>query len=349
MTAAAGGAPIGRDLFSQQEANRRKSSWLLLGFIAFFAWVGFGGDIALILLTRDAEAGYRHRVPVVGIVVTLGAAAVAWGAWRHGDRQVLWSTRAMELITPVTDAQRRYVHVADEMALASGLPRPRLWIVPDEDPNAFATGRDPASASIAVTEGLLARLDRDELQAVVAHEFAHVARYDTRLMTLVAAMVGAVALLSDGLGRLLWHADRTGGAAARTLGGGGGRRGGGKSGGLGVVVLVLWLATLVVAPLVSRLVAMAISRRREYLADATAAQYTRDPGALAAALAKLDDARTPTLAIGRAAAHLCIVDPSDRRFQRWKGAFGDALASHPPVEARIRRLAEMGGGGRVAP
>lgn len=333
---------IGRDLFAQQEENRRKSSWLLLGFVFFFAWVGFGGDVALILLSADADGSYQHRVPVIGIVVTLGAAAVAWSAWRYGDRQVLWSTRAMELITPVTPEQQRYANVAAEMAIASGMPRPRLWIIPDDDPNAFATGRDPAHASIAVTEGLLARLDRDELQAVVAHEMAHVARYDTRLMTLVAAMVGAVALLSDGLGRFLWHSGRTGQAAARSMGGVAARRGGGRSGGAGVLVAVLWLATLVVAPLVSRLLAMAISRKREFLADATAAQFTRNPGALASALAKLDDARTPTLAIGRAAAHLCIVDPADHRFQRWQGMFGDLMASHPPVAARMARLGEMG-------
>ena len=331
----------GRDLFAQQEENRRKSSWLLLGFVVFFAWVGFGGDVALILLSRDG-GGYQHRIPIIGIVVTLAAASVAWSAWRFGDRQILWSTRAMELITPVTPEQQRYANVVAEMAIASGLPRPRLWIIPDDDPNAFATGRDPATASIAVTEGLLARLDRDELQAVVAHELAHIARYDTRLMTLVAAVVGAVALLSDGLGRFLWHSGRTGRAAAKTMGGVSARRGGGKSGGLGLLVAVLWIATLVVAPIVSRLLAMAISRKREFLADATAAQFTRNPGALASALAKLDDARTPTLAIGRAAAHLCIVDPADHRFQRWQGKAGNLMASHPPVAIRIARLGEMG-------
>ncbi len=111
----------------------------------------------------------------------------------------------------------------------------------------------------------------------------------------------------------------------------------------GAVVLVLWLLTLVVAPLVSRLVAMTVSRHREYLADATAAQFTRNPAALARALEKLDDVRTPTLAVGRGAAALCIVDPSDLRFQRWKGAFGDLLASHPPIEERVRRLEAMQG------
>jgi heat shock protein HtpX len=325
-----------RDLFSQQESNRRKSSWLLLGFVFFFAWVGFGGDIALYLMqSGDLDAGYQHTVPWLGIVATVVAAGSAWAAWQWGDRQVLWSTRAMELIHPATDEQVRLVNVADEMSIASGMPRPRLWIVPDADLNAFATGREPATASIAVTEGLLAALDRDELQAVLAHEYAHVARYDTRLMTLVAAMVGAIALVSDGMGRFLWHGGGKLGRAGR-------RRGGGKNP-AGIIVLVLWLLTLIVAPIVSRLLAMAISRKREFLADATAAQYTRNPGALVRALEKLDGARSPTVAVGRGAAHLCIIDPSDRRFQRWKGFAGDLMASHPPVEARIARLREMGG------
>lgn len=325
-----------RDLFSQQESNRRKSSWLLLGFVFFFAWVGFGGDIALYLLQSDQ--GYVHRIPWLGIVATVLAAAMAWAAWRWGDRQVLWSTRAMELINPGTTEQVRLVNVADEMAIASGLPRPRLWIVPDADLNAFATGRDPASASIAVTEGLLTALDRDELQAVLAHEYAHVARYDTRLMTLVAAMVGAIALVSDGMGRLLWHGRHTGGGAARSMG-----KRSGNRGAAGILVLVLWLLTLIVAPILSRMLAMAISRKREFLADATAAQYTRNPGALVRALEKCENARAPTVAVGRGAAHLCIVDPTDRRFQRWKGLGGNLMASHPAIEERVARLREMGG------
>src|SRR5690606_8176915 len=200
--------------------------------------------------------------------------------WKWGDRQVLWSTRAMELIHPVTDEQIRYQNVVDEMSIASGLPRPRLWIVPDQDLNAFATGREPRSASVAVTEGLLAALDRDELQAVVAHEMAHVARYDTRLMTLVAAMVGGIALISDGLGRLLWQGNRTGRQLGSRLGGSSRN----SRNPFGLAVLLVWLLTLIVAPMVSRMIAMAISRKREFLADATAAQYTRNPGALAQAL-----------------------------------------------------------------
>jgi heat shock protein HtpX len=330
-----------RDLFSQQESNRRKSSWLLLGFVFFFAWIGFGGDIGLYLLQSGATSGYHHTIPWLGILATAGAAAMAWAAWRHGDRQVLWSTRAMELINPVTDEQVRLVNVATEMSIASGLPMPRLWIVPDSDPNAFATGRDPQSASIAVTEGLLETLDRDELQAVLAHEFAHIARYDTRLMTLVAAIVGAITLLSDGVGRILFQSRRVGGRAAGF--GGGGRRGGGGRSAAGALVIVVWLLTLIVAPLVSRMLAMAISRKREFLADATAAQYTRNPAALISALEKCENARGPTLSVGRGAAHLCIVDPADRRFQKYKGLIGDVMASHPSLQERVLRLRQMMG------
>ena len=214
--------PVSEDanLFAQQESNRRRSTWLVIGFIVFFAWVGFGGDVAFGLLTADGPPGaYHHVIPVIGIVTTLVAAGICWYSWRFGPRQVLWSTGARELVEPATPEERQLVNVVEEMAIASGLPKPRIWIVPDDDPNAFATGRDAATASIAVTEGLLRTLSRDELQGVVAHEMAHVQNLDMRLMTLLAGMVGAIALMSDGMGRMMRGA-RTRGRA----GGGGGER-----------------------------------------------------------------------------------------------------------------------------
>ena len=126
------------NLFAQQEANRRRSTWLVVGFIIFFAWVGFGGDIAFGLLTADAEPGaYRHVVPVIGIVTTLTAAGICWYAWRYGADRVLWATGAWEIVEPATPEQKQLVNVVEEMAIASGLPKPRVWVVPDEDPNAF--------------------------------------------------------------------------------------------------------------------------------------------------------------------------------------------------------------------
>jgi heat shock protein HtpX len=327
------------NLFAQQEANRRRSIWLVVGFLLFFAWVGFGGDLAFYLMTiDDAPGSYRHVVPFIGIVSTFAAAWICWYSWRRGPQRILWATGAWELVEPATPEQKQLVNVVEEMAIASGLSRPAIYIVPDHDPNAFATGRDAASASIAVTEGLLRKLSRDELQAVIAHEMAHIRNLDVRLMTLLAGMVGAIALLSDGLGRMLGRGGRT---AVRLGGGSGGRRGGKGAMPLAVVILVLWLLTLVIAPVISRMLALAVSRKREYLADATGVQFTRNPMALASALEKLDLATAATQSIGRGAAHLCIVDPAPGMLGDREGLLADFMASHPPIKQRIIRLRGM--------
>jgi heat shock protein HtpX len=333
------------NLFAQQESNRRRSTWLVVGFILFFAWVGFGGDLAFYLLTSDGSPGsYHHVVPIVGIVTTVVAAGICWFSWRFGAQRVLWSTGAREVTQPATDEERQLANVVEEMAIASGQPKPRLWIVPDDDPNAFATGRDGSTASIAVTEGLLRSLTRDELQGVIAHEMAHVRNLDIRLMTLLAGMVGAIALMSDGMGRML-RGGRTGGRGV-SGGSSGGRKGGNP---LAIVILVLWLLTLVLAPIVSRILAMAVSRKREFLADATGAQFTRNPMALASALQKLEAATSPTRAMTRGAAHLCIVDPAPGLLSNKEGFLADTLASHPPIRERITRLEAMAYGRMPTP
>ncbi|MFL5450088.1 MAG: M48 family metallopeptidase [Gemmatimonadales bacterium] len=325
------------NLFAQQEANRRRSRWLIIGFVLFFAWVGFGGDLGFYLLTSSAgPSQYHHVVPFIGIFSTLAAAGICWHAWHYGPNRVLWSTGAWELIEPATPQQKQLVNVVEEMAIASGLPRPKIWIVPDPDPNAFATGHDAATASVAVTEGLLNLLSRDELQAVVAHEMAHIRNLDIRLMTLLAGMVGAIALMSDGMGRMLGR-----GAIRRGSGAGGQRSGSKGSNPLALVILALWLLTLVIAPVVSRLLAMAVSRKREYLADASGSQFTRNPMALATALEKLASAAEPTRAITQGAAHLCIVDPAPTALASREGLLADVMVSHPPIQQRVIRLKGM--------
>jgi len=331
-----------QNLFEQQESNRRRSFWLVTGFVLFFAWVGFGGDIAWYLLTAETPASgpgrpYRHTTPFIGIVTTLVAGGICWYSWKKGPERVLWATGAREILEPSGEAERRLANVVEEMAIASGLPRPRVFVVPDADPNAFATGLEPRSAAVAVTEGLLATLNREELQGVVAHEMSHIQNLDTRLMTLLAAMVGAIALMSDGMGRMVR-------GGLRVSGGGGGRssRSSDKGGGpLGLILLVFWVLTLLLAPVISRFLAMAVSRKREYLADATGAQFTRNPLALASALEKLDAAVGPTRTITRGAAHLCIVDPTTSQLSAREGRLGDLLASHPPIRMRIARLRGM--------
>jgi heat shock protein HtpX len=166
---------------------------------------------------------------------------------------------------------------------------------------------------------------------------AHVQNLDIRLMTLLAAMVGAIALMSDGMGRMVRY-----GNVGRFSSGGGGSSNRGKGGTpLGLVVLVFWLITLLLAPLISRLLAMAVSRKREYLADATGAQFTRNPLALAGALERLEGAAEPTRTITRGAAHLCIVDPAGGALSAQEGAVGDIFGSHPPIRQRIIRLKGM--------
>ena len=325
------------NLFDQQERNRRRSRWLVIGFVLFFAWLGFGGDLIFFLSTQQAgSAEYRHVVPWFGLLLTALAAGIAWYAWRTGPRKVLWATGAREVTAPVTPEERQLVNVVEEMAIASGLPRPRIWVIPEPDPNAFATGHDERNASIAVTEGLLAACSRDELQAVVAHELGHVKNLDVRLMTLLAALVGAVALISDGLGRSLRTGARLGGRSSR---------GGKKGGNLGPVVLILvavWIISWVLAPLITRLLALGVSRKREYLADAMSAQFTRNPLALAAALEKIEHSEAPTKAIKSGSAHLCIADPTGRRLNAKEGWVAELLGTHPPMAIRIAKLKAMG-------
>ena len=324
------------NLFAQQETNRKRTRWLVFGFILFFAWVGFGGDLGFYLLTRDAPAqSYHHTIPIIGLILTAVGLGICWYSFKKGPARVLWAAGAWEIVEPATPEQRQLVNVVEEMAIASALPVPKIWVIPDPDPNAFATGLDERHANIAVTEGLLNTLNRDELQAVIAHEMAHVKNLDVRLMTLLAAMVGAIALMSDGMGRMLGR----GGGRVLAGSGGGRKKGGGNQ--LAILILVLWVITLILAPIISRILAMAVSRKREYLADASSAQFTRNPGALASALEKLDAAKEPTRSITQGAAHLCIVDPSGRALNSKDGRIADFLASHPPMHHRITRLKGM--------
>lgn len=321
--------PEAADLFQQQARNRRKTALIIGTFVVFVLLLGVGFDLATGSLLPLPAAGTVLLLPVGALAALALSSTSAWWSLRHGDRAVLLSTRALplEVLGSSDPRARQLQNVVEEMAIAAGLPVPKIYMVPDPDPNAFATGRDPEHASIAVTAGLLDLLNREELQGVVAHEMAHIRNYDTRTMTVMAALLGAILLLHDWTGRL----SRTG--AVRV-----GGRGRGK---VGAPFLLLWLLLVLVAPLIGRLLAMTVSRTREYQADATAGELTRNPLGLAGALRKLEEAFSPTRSINRGVAPLCIVDPLGLKASLREGFWADLFATHPPITARIARLEGM--------
>lgn len=319
------------NLFAQQEANRRKSRWVVFLFVLFFAWLGFGGDFIWYLATKTAPPGHHHVFPFVGLAMVALAMGMAGWSWLIGPSAILWSTGARKLEDPSTPEEKQLVNVVEEMAIASGLPKPAVYVIDDADPNAFATGHDAKTASIAITTGLLGLCNRDELQGVIAHEMGHVKNLDVRLMTTLAALVGVVALISNGAWRFMpW------GSSGRDR-----DEEGGSNNALVAVLFVVWIISWMLAPLVTRLLALAVSRDREYLADASGAQFTRNPAALASALEKIEHADIPSSVIKGGAAHLCIADPLGRAVSNREGKLADLLATHPPMAIRIARLKAM--------
>lgn len=322
------------NFLEQQRSNRRRTWAVMLAFIVLAILVGAGFDLFVFGSTEG------NVLFPIGSLIALGvSSASAATSYFAGDRAVLKSTQAMPVETVLASADADYQlkltqlrNVVEEMAIASGLPTPKIFVVPDQDANAFATGRDPEHASIAVTEGLLRALNREQLQGVVAHEMSHIRNYDIRLMTVIAALVGAIALLSDWAGR----AGRMGGGTRRS------RSSGKDGGGAGAIVfLVIWLLLILLAPLLGRLLAMAVSRQREYLADASGAELTRNPGALADALETIEGMTGPTKLVHQGSAHLCIADPLERKIDNREGKFADWLATHPPMAKRVALLRGM--------
>jgi heat shock protein HtpX len=312
-----------RNIYEQQNHNKRMTWVIIFSFILFLAFLGFGFDYFYLGLFEN-----NFSLPIGTIIAVVIGTIMAVSSLESGATSVLQSTGA-EPADPNNPAHQQLINVVEEMSIASGMPKPQVFVVPDPDPNAFATGKDPAHSYIAVTQGLLDTLNRDELQGVIAHEMSHVRNYDIRLMTVVAAFVGAIVLLSDS-GR--------GGARFGGLSGRGSRS---RSSGLGGIFLILWLIGIVLAPLIAQVMAMMVSRRREYLADASGAELTRNPLGLASALEKLDKASAPTESIKRGSAHLCIVDPLGRSINTKEGFAAELFGTHPPIEKRVLALDAM--------
>jgi len=331
------------NLYEQQRANRKNTVVVVAVFIVFFAFLGMAFDFFYFGFNPWSNGAFTNSFgeempasglgfPVATAIALLIGSGQAWWGLRFGDRAVLSSSGAVPVNPSTTDPQQRQLlNIVEEMSIASGLPMPKVYIIFDSDPNAFATGRDPQHASIAVTRGLIEKLSREELQGVIAHEMSHIRNLDIRLMTIIAALVGGVVLLSDWAARSM----RFGGGSSRSS------RRDRNRGGAGAIFFVLWIIAVVLAPLLAQILAMTVSRQREYLADASGAELTRNPLGLASALRKIESDHAPTQSIKKGTAHLCIADPLGRKMGFREGFWADLLATHPPMPHRISKLMQM--------
>jgi heat shock protein HtpX len=302
-------------LYDQVAQNRRRSALMIAAFVIFAIVVG----VVVTTLLQFGIAGV-----VIAIAVALGTSALAY--WKS-DSVALAMSRARPA-DPVEYA--RLHNVVEGLCIAAGLPKPRVYVVDDPAPNAFATGRDPKHSAIAVTTGLLEMMNRVELEGVVAHELSHIKNYDILVSTLAVTLVGFIALASDMGIRMLWW------------GGGRNRDGDQSNGGAGAILAVFGIILLIFAPIIAQLMQLAVSRKRESLADMSGVELTRYPPGLISALEKLQADHTVVHAHSRATAHLWIEQPMPTEEDEGKLSRVNRLFdTHPPLEERIAALREL--------
>ena len=306
--------------FADQITKNRRTTWLLL--FASFVLLGVVASAVAYLL----GGGW------VGIGFGIAAAfALTWMSYLQSDKLALAATRAR----PAPIEQFLQLHnVVEAMAVAAGIPKPAVYVVEDPAPNAFATGKDPGHAAVAVTTGLLAKMNRDELEGVLAHEMSHVRNYDIRVMTVAVATAGSIAVITDIFWRMMFW-----GAVA----GGGRRRSNDNDNGGNVLTIIALLVVVVLAPLAAVLLKAAISRQREELADASAVALTRYPTGLRRALEKLDADSAVVAHTSHATAHLWIEQPTERKEDGREAKFNRMFDTHPPLRERIDVLRAMEG------
>jgi heat shock protein HtpX len=293
-----------------------------------FCALGFGLDFVVGALR--IRAGHLVGFPLLTLVALTIGSVQSVISYFGGAGLVLLSAHARAL-EPDSPKHEMVLDVVREMALAARMPLPRAYIIDDPAPNAFATGRDPAHSVICVTQGLVDEMDREELQGVLGHEMAHVRDYDIRTMMMIAVLVGGVAMLADFF--LRWS----------FFGGFGSRddRNGEEGGGGGTVIAIAVFVLAILAPLFSQLIAMAVSRQREYLADASSVEFTRNPRALLRALEHIARTESPLANASRGTAHLFIVNPLESAGDTGEGFFDNLLSTHPPLTVRIQRLRDL--------
>ena len=296
-------------MYEQIAANKRKSFFLVLFFLCFiFALAWLLGEVT----------GFGTAGLVLAVVISVG---MTIGSYFASDKIVLAISKAR----PVKKEEFPYLYnVVEGLTIAAGIPKPRCYVIDDTAPNAFASGRNPKNSVVVVTTGLLDKLNRVELEGVIAHEISHIKNYDMLVQTLAVVMVGVIALLSDWILRsFLW---------------GGRRRSSDRSrGNAGAILIIVGLVLAVLSPIIAQLIRLAISRKREFLADASGVLITRYPPGLASALRKLSSDKEPLEAANKATAHLYIVNP----LKDIKGKVNKLFSTHPPIEERIAILEQM--------
>ena len=298
-------------LWNQVDSNKRKSAILIFFFV-------------MVVIALGWLISYVYNSPIILIIAVAIALIQALVSYYSGDKIVL-STTGAQMIEKKDNPM--LWNVVENLAITAGLPMPKLYIIPDPAPNAFATGRDPNHASIAVTSGLLERLDKNELQGVIAHEMSHVGNFDIRLATIVVVLVGVIAVVSD-----FFIRSRIFGFGRRDSRDGNGNQ----------IMIIIAIVAAILAPIVATIVQLAISRKREFLADADGALLTRYPDGLASALAKISQYKKPMEHISTATSHLYIANPLGGEAEPEKQSFFTKIFStHPPIAERIKILQQM--------
>jgi heat shock protein HtpX len=313
-----------RDMIAE---NKRKSFSLVVVFVLFNVVVAGVIGLAIVLYIDPEladEISWTSGI-LIGVCAALVSLFLAYLSYMAGDQLILYTNGAKPM--QKSDDPQLF-NVVEEIAIAAGIPMPSVYLIQDPAPNAFATGRDPEHASVAITTGLREKLNREELQGVIAHEISHIRNYDIRLMMLLAVLIGSVVMLADFFWQVMWF---SGGRRSRSSSNNNKDGGGGW---IVLIVVVLAILLAMIAPILAQIIQLAVSRQREYLADASAVELTRNPLGLANALRKIDADPHVLATANRGTAHLYIANP----IKKFEARADSVFASHPPIEDRIRRL-----------
>lgn len=306
-----------KNIYEVQSANRLKSGIIVVLFAVFVALAAY-----VLAKAIGIYIGYEPgNLGFIGIALIVSGLSSFIGYY-YSDKIVIGISGARP-----ADRKRDFLFytVAENLAIGAGVPAPKLYVIPDSAPNAFATGRDPDHATICVTTGLLEKLNRTELEGVIGHEISHVKNYDTRLMSIVSVMVGLIALLGDWLIRMTWY---------------GGKRDNDERSS-GSLFLLLGIIFAILSPMIGQLIQLAISRRREFIADAGSVEITRQPSGLISALAKISSDKEALEVANKATAHLYIANPFKDKNKGSVSWFANLFNTHPPISERIRVLKTM--------